>query len=126
MTTSARRTQLRAAKRRQRRRDRAAGKVLYQLKLPASLRDRLKAGLRSPAFVARLHGFVRHEVIRIADFPQLELLCWNLNEEYITREIAFGLYERNWRLIDSATLTAKETGLIDELKQEFGRGMINA
>ena len=126
MVTPTRQKQLRAAKRRQRQNDRAAGQVLYQLKLPALLRDRLKAGVRSPAFVARLHAFLRHEVIRIADFPQLALLCWNLNDEYITREVAFRLYERGWRLIDTATLTTEERGLIEELTQEFGRGVINA
>ena len=126
MSTETRKEQLRAAKRRQRRRERADGQFLYQLKLPASLRDRLKAGMRSPGFVARLHAFLRHEVIRVADFPQLALLCWNLSEEYVTREIAFGLYERNWRLIDTATLNSEESALIDELTEEFGRGVMNA
>lgn len=126
MTTRTRREQLRAAKRRQRQKDRAAGLVHYQLKLPVSLRDRLKAGMRSPAFVARLHAFLRHEVLRVADYPQLALLCWNLHEEYITREVAFGLYERGWRLIDTASLNPKERDLIDELAEELGRGVINA
>ena len=126
MDTTTRKEQLRAAKRRQRRKDRAAGQVLYQLKLPAPLRDRLKAGIRSPAFVARLHAFLRREVIRVADFPQLALLCWNLSEEYVTREVAFRLYERGWRLIDTASLNPEESALIDELTEEFGRGVINA
>jgi len=98
--------QLRAAKRRQRHRDRAAGQALYQLKLPAELRDRLKAGMRSAAFVARLHAFLRHE--------------------YLTREEAFRLYERNWRLVEPARLDAREKALIDALAAEFGQGVINA
>jgi len=118
--------QLRAAKRRQRHRDRAAGQALYQLELPAELRDRLEAGMRSAAFVARLHAFLRHEVIRIADHPQLALLCWNVRDEYLTREEAFGLYERNWRLVEPARLDARERALIDELVAEFGQGVINA
>jgi len=118
--------QLRAAKRRQRHRDRAAGQVLYQLKLPAALRERLKAGMRSAAFVKKLHAFLRHEVIRIADYPQLALLCWNVHDEYLTRDEAFRLYERNWRLVEPARLDVREKALIDALTAELGQGVINA
>jgi len=54
-----RREQLRAAKQRQRERDRSAGFRLYQIKLPSDLCDRLKAGMREPRFVERLHAFLR-------------------------------------------------------------------
>jgi len=121
-----RQEQLRAAKRRQRMKDRETGQVLYQLKLPASLRDRLKVGLRSTAFVARFHAFVRHEVIRVADYPSLALLCWNRDVEYMTREDAFTLYERNWRLVDPGNLDREESVFIDELAKQFGRSLINA
>lgn len=121
-----RQEQLRAAKRRQRRNDRAAGQVLYQLKLPAMLRDRIKTGMRSAGFVERLHAFLRHEVIRVADYPELALLCWNRDVEYVTREDAFRLYERNWRLVDADHLAPQERTLVDELAKEFGRSLINA
>ena len=121
-----RQEQLREAKRRQRLKDRQAGQALYQLRLPAALRDRLKAGMRSAGFVARLHAFLRHEVIRIADHPGLALLCWSRDVEYVTREDAFRLYERNWRLVDFESLEPEEQALIGALKAEFGRDVLNA
>ena len=120
-----RRDQLRSAKRRQRSRERAAGQVLYQVRLPAALRDRLKAGMRSAAFVKRFHAFLRHEVIRVADHPQLALLCWSLDVEYLAREDAFRLYERNWRLVDEGSLEPAERALVDALATEFGRSLLN-
>lgn len=45
--------QVRTAKRRQRQRDRSDGWKLYQIKLPADLCDRLRTGMREPAFVRR-------------------------------------------------------------------------
>lgn len=121
-----RQEQLRTAKRRQRLKDRQAGQALYQVKLPAALRDRLRAGMRSAAFVARFHAFLRHEIIRVDDYPSLALLCWNRDLEYMTREDAFGLYERNWRLIDVDDLSPEERALIGALKEEFGHNVINA
>ena len=38
--------------------------------------------------------------VRIADYPNLELLCWNRRAPYVTRREAFALYERNWRFVD--------------------------
>lgn len=35
---------------------------------------------------------------------------------------AFALYERNWRHLDEAALTAAERRLVTELKERFGRG----
>jgi hypothetical protein len=111
-----RREQLRAAKQRQRQKDRRQGQALYQVKLPVELRDRLKAGMRIPAFVARFHVFLRHEMIRVADHPSLALLCWNRDLEYMAREDAFRLYERNWRLLEVEHLARDERALIDDLR----------
>lgn len=58
-----------------------------------------------------------------ADFPELRLLAWNRD---ITRPIppeeAFALYERNWRFVDTAHLTADEKRLIRDLNKQFGAG----
>ena len=118
--------QIRAAKQRQRERDRAAGWELYQVKLPADLRDRLKAGMRETHFVHRLHAFLRQELLRVDDYPSLKLLCWNRRGSYLTRPDAFALYERNWRFVDLASTPESERALIDELAREFGSGLINA
>ena len=118
--------QLRAAKQRQRQRDRAEGWKLYQVKLPAELCARLKAGMREPHFVDRLHAFLGQELLRVGDYPGLELLCWNRRGPYITRQDAFALYERNWRFVDLGSTPQHERTLIDRLAQEFGGGVINA
>ena len=121
-----RREQLRAATQRQRRRDRSAGFRLYQIKLPSGLCERLKAGMREPRFVDRLHAFLRHELIPVDDYPGLRLLCWNRRAPYVTRREAFALYERNWRFVDVGATPEHERALIDALAHEFGHGLINA
>ena len=65
-------------------------------------------------------------MVRVDDYPNLRLLCWNLSAPYVTRRDAFSLYERNWRLVDHATAPAHERAFIDDLAREFGRGLINA
>ena len=121
-----RQKQLRAAKRRQRLKDKEAGQALYQLKLPVAHCDRFKTAMQSAGFVSRFFAFLQHEVIRVDDCPNLAMLCWNRDLQYMTREDAFKLYERNWRLLDSNNLDERERSLIQELKDEFGQGLINA
>ena len=65
-------------------------------------------------------------LVRVADYPNLELLCWNIGSACVTRRNAFALYERNWRLVDVAGAPEHERALIDDLAREFGRGLINA
>lgn len=121
-----RRNQLRQAKQRQRERDREAGLALYQTKLPLHLARRLKAGLNNPGFRELFNEFLEAELIDLADFPQLQQLCWNLKVEFLTRADAYAIYERNWRLIDEANLEPTELNLVQELVQELGKGMVNA
>ena len=65
-------------------------------------------------------------MVRVDEYPNLKLLCWNLKAPYVTRREAFSLYERNWRLVDHAAASAHERAFIDDLAREFGRGLINA
>ena len=65
-------------------------------------------------------------LVRVADYPSLELLCWNIEAPCITRKNAFALYERCWRLVNLAGAPEHERALIDDLAREFGRGLINA
>lgn len=124
--TEHRQKQLREAKRTQRQRDREAGLALYQAKLPRPLVERLKTGLKHESFTQAFKNFLEHELLAIADYPQLELLCWNIKAPFLTREDAFRIYERNWRLVDEDSLTPCERTLIAQLAEEFGRGLINA
>ena len=121
-----RQEQLRAAKRRQRLREKRSGQALYQIKLPVAFCERLKFGMRRPDFVVRLCAFLEHEIIPIDAYPNLAALCWNRDTEFLTREEAFKLYERNWRLVDSANMGETEAALVHALAEEFGQGLINA
>ena len=59
----------------------------------------------------------------IADYPQLQLLCWNIQQPCIPEIIAFGLYERNWKHVSEQALTQSEVELINRLKENHGRGL---
>jgi transcriptional regulator with XRE-family HTH domain len=65
------------------------------------------------------------ERIRLAEYPQLRQLAWQLEgvEELSPRE-ALDLYERNWRHVDRASLSAKELALIDALSRAIGAGRL--
>ena len=65
------------------------------------------------------------ERIRLADYPQLEQLAWQLQgvAELSPRE-ALDLYERNWRHVDRKSLTPKESALIKALSTTLGGGRL--
>lgn len=121
-----RRRQLRLAKRRQRQREKQRDLVIYQLRLPRGLAEKLKAGLKQVEFAAALRAFIDHQVLCIDDFENLRLLAWNRTGRFVTRAEAFQLYERNWRHVDLNGMGAGERELITKLKQEYGNGVINA
>jgi len=63
--------------------------------------------------------------IRLRDFPQLKRLAWQLHGVGdIPPLVAFNLYERNWRHLDRAALSAGEAALIDALARELGGGRL--
>lgn len=56
-------------------------------------------------------------------YPELNTIMWDMHCERVEPKVAFDLYERRWRYIDTARLTTKETDLIQQLTNEFGNGM---
>lgn len=63
--------------------------------------------------------------IRLADYPQLRKLAWQLHGvEEITPEQALSLYERNWRHVDAAALQPGERELVDTLAATLGKGRL--
>jgi hypothetical protein len=117
--------QLRAAKRKQRQRERRAGLAAVELRLPAIQAARLRTAAGTPAFGKWLQQFLDEVVLDINRWPALRELAWNRADRWIPAEEAFALYERNWRLVDPALLTQEEADLIDRLKQRFGGGVLN-
>jgi len=121
-----RRVQLREAKRAQRERDRAAGLVLCQLKLQPETATKLREALGVPGFEDDLRAFIDRELVEVARYPELALLCWNRRDRFIRAREALALYERNWRFVDEAHLAPEERALIDRLAREYGNGIIHA
>ena len=80
-------------------------------------RQRGAGGARGkPPFPAR---------IRLADYPQLKKLAWQLHGvATLTPEDALGLYERNWRHVDTAALDPAERTLVTALAQHLGGGRL--
>ena len=63
--------------------------------------------------------------IRLADYPQLKKLAWQLHGvATVTPEDALGLYERNWRHVDTAALDPAERALVNALARHLGRGRL--
>jgi len=66
------------------------------------------------------------EEIRIADFPELRRISWQLKKDAVLapRE-AFDIYERNWRHIEVSALEENERQLIRALARAAGkRGLL--
>lgn len=59
--------------------------------------------------------------VRIVDYPKLKELAWQVHgtPELTPRE-ALGIYERNWRHLDPATLSKDESDLVEALRQGLG------
>ena len=66
-------------------------------------------------------------MIHIDQYPQLKLLCWNLDHNIpLEGSDALALYERNWWMVDQEALESHERQLIDRLVNEFGNGVFLA
>ncbi len=59
-------------------------------------------------------------MIKISDYPQLQLITWNIHCNEISDDLAFELYEVNWRFIDESSLLLNEKELINRLKVKYG------
>jgi len=118
--------QLRAAKRAQRERERAAGLAAVELRLPAEQAARLKAALASPRFAPALDRMLDELVVDLRRWPVLRELAWNRADRWIPADEALGLYERNWRFVGMQPLDREEEALVDRLKARHGGGLLNA
>lgn len=59
--------------------------------------------------------------IRLSDYPQLKQLAWQVQGmDELTPVEALGIYERNARHLDMATMEARERSLIDALRLALG------
>lgn len=63
--------------------------------------------------------------LNIDDYPQMRLLAWNRVVRVIEADVAFALYEANWRFVDQDELTVNEAALINRLIKQYGKGILN-
>lgn len=117
--------QLRAAKGAQRQRERRAGLTTVELRVPADQAARLRAAMNARGFRQALGRFLHDEVLDTGQWPTLRALAWNRADRWIPAAEALALYERNWRFVEPARLSREEAALIDELKNRFGKGVLN-
>lgn len=118
--------QLRAAKRAQRERQRAAGIAAVELRLPGDQAARLRAASAAPHFNAALDHMLDDVVVDLDRWPVLKELAWNRSDRWIPAPDALGLYERNWRFVDAQRLGEDEAAFIERLKALHGSGVLNA
>ena len=63
--------------------------------------------------------------VRLADYPQLKRLAWQLHGvDELSPTDALSLYERNWRHIDQASLEPAERELLKVLVDQLGGGRL--
>jgi len=61
--------------------------------------------------------------VRLADFPQLKRLAWQLHDvDELSPADALNLYERNWRHVDRASMAPAESALLQALVDQLGGG----
>jgi len=99
--------------------------ALYQVKLPRKVAERLRQAVAIPGFDAELKKFLDDAVVEVRKYPNLRLLAWNRVDPFITERDAFGLYERNWKFVDTKNMTDGERQLVRRLTEKWGRGVLN-
>lgn len=117
--------QLRKAKRAQRERERKAGLTTVELLLPTELAQQLRMAANAPRFMEELERFLRSQVLDIEEWPVLRDLAWNRKGRWIPAQEAFALYERNWRFVETDSISPAEARLVDRLAEQFGNGVLN-
>jgi len=64
--------------------------------------------------------------IRIADYPELRLITWSFPDlEEMEEDMAFAIYERNWRYVYEDRLSQKEKDFIKYLTDKYGNEVMN-
>lgn len=85
----------------------------------------LRMELQDPQAPAATAATPLPDRIRLADYPQLKKLAWQLQGvEDVSPQEALSLYERNWRHVDAATLSMKEIALVHALATALGGGRL--
>ncbi|OGA65669.1 MAG: hypothetical protein A3G81_05255 [Betaproteobacteria bacterium RIFCSPLOWO2_12_FULL_65_14] len=68
---------------------------------------------------------MKDAIVDVRDYPNLQLLCWNRADRWLVDRDAFGLYEGDWRFVDTKNLSDSERSLIERLAAKYGNGVLN-
>lgn len=117
--------QLRASKRTQRARQRAAGIRSVEVTLHKAQAERWRAAAASPRFLPELDRLLDEMAVDRTAWPVLRALTWNRSDRWIPADEALGLYERNWRHADTPGMSEDEAKLIQRLADRFAGGVFN-
>lgn len=61
--------------------------------------------------------------INRSQYPELDLILWDVHAQMIGREHAFKVYEARWKFVNPQNLKENERLLIESLTKEFGNGL---
>lgn len=73
-------------------------------------------------YIPILGNAMNNFLINRKEYPELNIILWDMADTYIDPEVAFRMYERKWRHVDEKRLTEKEKNLIAELTRTVGQG----
>lgn len=59
-------------------------------------------------------------------YPELDHLLWDIHAKLVDPKIAFDIYEKRWRYVDTKHMTKNEETLIRNLTIHFGNGCFMA
>jgi transcriptional regulator with XRE-family HTH domain len=85
----------------------------------------LELTLRDPAGPAPSAAPPLPQSIRLADYPELRRVAWQMSDDTtLTPQAALDLYERNWRHVDPQALGERERALVQQLTRQLGGGRL--
>jgi transcriptional regulator with XRE-family HTH domain len=85
----------------------------------------LELTLRDPAEPAPSAAPALPQSIRLADYPELRRVAWQMSDDTtLTPQAALDLYERNWRHVDPQVLGERERALVQQLTRQLGGGRL--
>lgn len=62
-------------------------------------------------------------MVSLEKYPELNLLCWDIVSNSISRRHAFSLYIDRWGHVDESRLSDAEKNFIKSLTDGYGRGL---
>ena len=59
-------------------------------------------------------------------YPELNYLLWDIHNKLIEPKVAFEMYEKRWKYVNTHRLTRPEQRLVQRLTNVYGKGIFMA